>query len=84
MTWGLFFSLTVLVFDTMCAVELEVNMVFNDCPALQLFLMKLQICRRFLKLRKEIFIYFKKLTDSNSFQIFLCTDKIIVHLIKNQ
>ena len=44
--------------------------------------MKLHICKHFLKLRMKIFIYFKKLTDSDPFQILLRADEIIVHLIK--
>ena len=48
----------------MCAVELELNMIFCDCPALQLILMKLHICNHFCKIKEGNFYMLYK-TDSN-------------------
>ena len=39
----------------MCVVEPEQNMIFNDCPALQLILMKLHICKKFFKIKEGNF-----------------------------
>ena len=50
----------------MCAVELELNIIFNHCPALHFYFYETaHIQTFFFKLRREIFICFTKLADSN-------------------